>query len=87
MVFGYDQVPNRFLRRTSEDDDENGNNVPYSRDNNDDSGTVPHERIHGLLGCEQANVLHQNSRLGQKQSGGVEDLRDPEPLADIQSTI
>ena len=87
MGIGYERIPYRFPWRTSEDGDESADNVVYPSDNNDDPSTVPHERINDFLGCKQAEVLQQNSRLDLENGGGVDDLNNVEPLPNNQSTI
>lgn len=84
---GYEGVPNRFSRGTSEGSDNNAETVVYRSNGNDDSGTVPHERIQDFLGCKPAKVLQQNSRLGQKEGRRVDGLSDVDPLSNNQSTI
>ena len=87
MRISHERIPNRFSWRTSEDGDESADSVVYPGDDNDDPGTVPHERINGFLWCKQAEVLQQNSHLDQENSRGVDDLNNVEPLLNNQSTI
>lgn len=87
FCIGYERVPTRFSWRTSEHGDETADRVEYPSENNYDPGTVPHERINGLLGCEQAEVLQQNGRLDQKNCGAVDNLNDVEQLSKNEPMI
>ena len=87
MGIGDERIPNRFPRRTSKDGDESADSIVYPSDNNDDPGTVPHERIKDFLGRKQVEVLQQNSCLDQENGWGVDDLNDVEPLPNNQSMI
>ena len=82
---GYEGIPYRFSWRTKEDGYESADSVVYGCDNNDDPGTVPHERIDGLSGGKQAEVLQQNSCLNRENGRGIDDLSNVKPLSDDQS--
>lgn len=88
FCIGYERIPIRCSWGTSEYGDETANRVEYPSDNNHDPGTVPYERINGLMGCEQAEVLQQNSRLDQENCGAVlNNLKNIAYLSNNQSTI
>ena len=80
-MLSHERVPHCFSWGTSQSADQNAGTVEYSSSRDDDSGTIPHERIQDLLGRKYAKVLQQDSRLGQKKCGGVEDLGHVTPLA------